>query len=192
MHDRSGEGKRRPVLDVDHSASKIGRMTRPVILLAALMAASVQRIIADGGPMVPLTKEDIIEIYQVPVDTRPAYKFEWKSPTPVTYRLTLESQAKDGSWKASYSADETPTKHAWMTLLRDDGSTSIGPRPVSIRWGFENGDLTGWGSRDLVIDGEVQDNAVNPPGQPGVLFSVTTDKTRYRVRVEKVVANPPP
>jgi len=112
----------------------------PYLLFAAVAITSV--LAADEFRSVPLSKEDIIELYKVPVKEKPANKFEWSFSTAAYVRL-VRAESKDGG--ASWAVLETfpygaPLVCAELILKIEDTISTTGSDMllrISYRFGGE-------------------------------------------------------
>jgi hypothetical protein len=75
----------------------------PVMLLLATLAASCTRSSPTKGyQVVELTADDVISLYEVPVDQKPARKFEWNFERPRYLQAVLERRdSRNEPWKVT-------------------------------------------------------------------------------------------
>lgn len=141
-----------------------------------LLLANVVPLGAQFSPA-ELTKNEIIDLYKVPIDTRPASKFEWKFKSPRYVRLIVEeSNARGESWKQRgvYLYNLSVTKAVLIYMLEDRQVS--GPEgnmwSVSMRIGGELEARKGWTGSTFLMPG--------PPG-PYTCESKWDDPERFCV-----------
>jgi len=140
---------------------------------------------------VELTKDEIIELYKIPMAMQPAYKFEWKFDVPTTCRVLVESRLKgDKDWIVLSSTDEAATTKAGLTVLFDLRPEARLPGDgflLRMRWGFADDHVNGWGSRDVTLPGPVGKLLQWGSSQESTenICNLSSSTKDYRIRIAK-------
>jgi hypothetical protein len=97
------------------------------------LTTSCSRLGDTGFRSVELSKEDIIALYKVPVDQKPAHKFVWKFPSPHCVRWVVERRdAPSEEWKLFQTwAYNQPCDQAFLLEQID---TSSRDRQTGQEW----------------------------------------------------------
>jgi len=163
-------------------------MTKSIYCALVLCIVSLGR--SQLAP-VELTKDDIIDIYKVPIKEQPAYKFEWRVEKPTTFRIMIETKkAGDASWTLVQEGSRSVDKSVYLVIIWNGSLPSRKPDEilaVPLRWGFENRDgMHGWGSFDFAIPASGRPIGFDVHAtDPDNLFTVVTTSGLHRIRIVK-------
>lgn len=140
-----------------------------------------------------LTKQDIIDLYAVPVRTDPAFKFEWKVAKPTTFRLSLEFKAADESeWKTLNSTERTGDRDVWLAFVLNTGRrarSSDGRYYIDVRFGFKSVQASGWSSFTAIMPDVAEFPHTTAGGRdPDNLLIVEGKTGTYRLCLQKLPA----
>jgi hypothetical protein len=143
-----------------------------------------------GFSRAELTMEEIVSLYEVPLEKKPAYKFIWNFNTASYLQFVVEeAKSKDGPWAVLQTIPyHLPLSTANVifqientSLSAPDGNYWI----VAIRLGGSNGISNGWsGSRILVPAASIEYTAILSQMDPAELYTVNFKGQSIRFRLE--------
>jgi len=171
-----------------------GLLALGLILTGSITSCS--RTDAKGFRNVELTKEDVISLYDVPVDKKPAKKFEWKFRSPHYVRWVVERRdAPAGEWKLFQTwAYGLACDHTF--LIEQTDQSGWGQQAgkewnlyLAIRTGGSfnhlNVNRSGWSGSSLrlpMLHGTLDMESHND--DPDKILIVTAGPRSYRLRME--------
>lgn len=171
------------------------RLIYGAIAAAALLLAIV--LFAAKGTKfttVPLTKEDLISVYKIPVDQQPAFKFEWDFSTPQHIRIILERRdAPEAPWHTVLSSrwPHACRKATFLYQLSDtkyDKGTSSFHRSINWRIGGTAATpfgISGWSGSVALLQLPSAEYQTAMESDPERIFLLTSGKRSYRLRCER-------
>ena len=160
------------------------------IIYTIIALASTSGLVAQFSK-VELTKDDVISIYEVSVDKKPAKKFAWKFDAPRYVRFVVEeSDSKGEKWRLRgsypYHLPVTQASLIYWIEKMPNGGPEGNFSAVFLRIGDELGSQYGWnGSSFLIPAGPpatVQE--VLDSGNPEKLHLLKYRDTAIRFRLE--------
>lgn len=159
------------------------------VVLMVLAVAQIGRAQCNS---VEISKEEIIDLYQVPVKEKPAWKVEWAVDTPHFFRLVLEeSEGEKGAWRVrdAWGTSSQFTNGMCIYMLhKKPTQTSSGKRfwLISARLGGQNNAMKMWKSCEFSIPAvDAMDEMSVSAGNPNELLSIRSEGRAYRLRMEK-------
>lgn len=163
---------------------------------AIVMAFVLTQDVSAQCVAVDISKDELIDLYQVPVNEKPAWKTEWTVDSPHYFRLVLEvADSKSGPWNLvqAWGPSTRFTKGVCTYMLDKKAIRTNSEKRIwviSARLGGQTGPMKMWASCEFSIPAaDVMDQMTAVPENPSELLSVVSQGRVYRLRMEK---NPQP
>jgi hypothetical protein len=164
-------------------------MIKSLIVSAVLVGIANSIALAQFGPS-ELTKEDVISLYNVPIERNPYNKFEWVFQKPQYIRFVIE-EAPPGTqdWHVIFAVPYNLAVRRAMIIwgIRDE-MTATSKRNewrLDLRLGGEADDRHGWTGSSLVLRAPLNGfQSVTNKTDPSDLYRITANDFNMRFRLE--------
>lgn len=139
---------------------------------------------------VELTKEDIVSLFNIPVDQSRMDKFEWSFDREHYVRAVIErSDDRGGTWREAATFPRNIAVRTATLIYKLDPLGPTGPSPyryiLHLRLGGRNIGSSGWTGSDQILDlPEGQHQTESHFDDPARIFVISSGSRIYRLRLE--------
>jgi hypothetical protein len=141
-----------------------------------------------------LTKDELVSIYELPVQDEPAGKYVWEYDAPTYVRAVLEKREGKGEWKKLMMPSRNLPEISSYVIIhlkklkerRPDGQWSI---LMNLRMGGSGpnkllGQISGWSKSVAMLTYPSLDYQCTIGPNPEALLLMVSENVTYRLRLE--------